>query len=287
MLATLLVLSMNQVSAIIEPGATLQKLESGFDFTEGPAVDNHGDVYFTDQPNDRIMKWSADGKITEWMKPCGRCNGMRFDRHGTLIACADEHNQLWEISSDRKNKVLVDGYMGQPLNGPNDVWIRPDNGIYITDPLYVRPYWHRDPAVLQGGQYVFFLSADRKTLKPVATDLHVPNGIIGSPDGKLLYVGDLGIGKTFRYRIEKDGSLKDKTDFCNLGSDGMTIDSEGNVYLTGHGVTVFDKTGKQIEHISVPEGWVGNITFAGKDRRLLFITASKSVYGIRMRVHGV
>ncbi|MGI4791865.1 MAG: SMP-30/gluconolactonase/LRE family protein [Janthinobacterium lividum] len=114
-----------------------------------------------------------------------------------------------------------------------------------------------------------------------------PNGIIGTPDGKTLYVADIGAGKTYVYAIAKDGALLDKRLFCSLGSDGMTIDSAGNVYLTGHGVTVFNKSGTQIAQIPVPENWTGNICFGGTDRKTLFITASKSVYSLAMRVHGV
>ena len=182
--------------------------------------------------------------------------------------------------------VLVKDFGGKLLNGPNDLWIRPDGAIYFTDPLYKRPYWKRDPAMQQDGQHVYFLTTDRKNLKRVTADLKQPNGIIGTPDGKTLYVADIGAGKTYAYDAQSDGSLTNKRLFCELGSDGMTLDDEGNVYLTGRGVTVFDKTGKQIEHIDVPEPWTANITFGGKDRHLLFITASKSVYGLKMRVAG-
>jgi gluconolactonase len=120
----------------------------------------------------------------------------------------------------------------------------------------------------------------------VITDLKQPNGIIGTPDGKILYVADIGAGKTYSYSVKPDGALEDKTLFCEMGSDGMTIDAEGNVYLTGRGVTVFDKTGKKLTNIPVPESWTGNVTFGGKDRHLLLITASKKVYGIKMRVKG-
>jgi gluconolactonase len=114
-----------------------------------------------------------------------------------------------------------------------------------------------------------------------------PNGIVGTPDGVTLYVADIGGNKTYKYRIHKDGTLTNKTLFCSLGSDGMTMDTEGNVYLTGQGVTVFNRAGKQIKHIDVPEGWTGNVRFGGKDRKLLFITASKAIYGIKKRVTGV
>jgi gluconolactonase len=273
--------------SIIAPGATLHKIQGGFSFTEGPATDRDGNVYFTDQPNDRIVKWSLDGTVADWMKPCGRSNGMCFDAKGNLVTCADDHNQLWSVGPDKKVTVLVKDFGGKLLNGPNDVWIRPDGGMYLTDPLYARPYWKRDPAVQQTGEHVFFVSADLKAFKPVATDLTTPTGIIGTPDGTTLYVADIGADKTYRYHIQPDGSLTDKTLFCSLGSDGMTIDNQGNVYLTGHGVTVFDKTGAQIEHIAVPEDWTGNITFAGKDRTILFMTASKAIYSLQMRVHGV
>ena len=120
----------------------------------------------------------------------------------------------------------------------------------------------------------------------VATDLKQPNGIIGTPDGKTLYVADIGARKTYAYDIQTDGSLANKRLFCELGSDGMTLDAEGNVYLTGRGVTVFDKSGKQIEQIPVPGGWTANVTFGGKDRKLLFITASMGIYGLKMKVAG-
>jgi gluconolactonase len=183
--------------------------------------------------------------------------------------------------------VLVTNFDGKLLNGPNDLWIRPGGGLYFTDPLYKRNYWKRDPAMQQDGQHVYYMTPDRKTVTRVATDLKQPNGIIGTPDGKTLYVADIGARKSYAYNINADGSLSNKRLFCELGSDGMTIDDEGNVYLTGRGVTVFDKTGQQIEQIPVAEPWTANVTFGGKDRDLLFITASKNVYGLKMRVKGV
>ncbi len=271
---------------LIAPGAELKVLGEGYTFTEGPAADDRGNVYFTDQPNDRIMKWSVDGAVTEWMKPCGRSNGMRFDHHGNIISCADDNNQLWAIAPDKSHQVLVKDFEGKLLNGPNDVWIRPDGGMYFTDPLYERNYWKRDPAIQQPGHYVFFLSADHKVLKPVATDLVKPNGIIGTPDGKTLYVADIRGGQTFRYSIEKDGTLSNKTLHCSMGSDGMTLDEQGNLYITGQGVHVFSKTGEKILHIDIKEPWTANITFAGKDHKMLFITASTRVYGLQMNVRG-
>jgi gluconolactonase len=275
-------------SPIVAAGAKLEKIAGGFVFTEGPAVDRDGNVFFTDQPNDRIVRWSAaDNTCTDWLKPSGRANGTRFDAAGNLLACADELNQLWSITPDKKVTVVLKDFGGKLLNGPNDLWIRPDGALYFSDPLYRRDYWKRDPAMQQAGQHVYFLGADRKSIRAVATDLNQPNGLVGTPDGKTLYVADIGARKTYAYDIQVDGTLSGKRLFCELGSDGMTLDREGNVYLTGRGVTVFDKTGKQVEHIDVPEPWTGNVTFGGRDRDLLFITASKAVYGIKTRVQGV
>jgi gluconolactonase len=271
-------------SKITAPGATLQKLASDFAFTEGPASDREGNVFFTDQPNDRILKWSIDGKLSTFMQPCGRANGLSFDREGSLWACADEKNELWRIDPGVKTVVVTD-YKGKLLNGPNDVWIRPGGGLYFTDPYYKRPYWKRGPKEME--ECVYYLAADNKTLTRVIDDLVEPNGIIGAPDGQLLYVADIGASKTYRYRVQADGSLKEKKLFCEMGSDGMTIDNEGNIYLTGKGVSVFDPAGKKIEHIDVAEPWTANVCFGGKDRQTLFVTASKGFYAMRMAVHGV
>jgi gluconolactonase len=269
------------------PGAHLEKLAGGFGFTEGPAADRDGNVFFTDQPNDRIVRWNAaDGAISDWLKPSGRANGTYFDRAGNLIACADDKNELWSVAPDKAVTVLVRDFGGKLLNGPNDLWIRPDGGLYLTDPLYPRSYWKRDPSMQQDGRYVYFLSANHKALTPVAKDLVQPNGIVGTPDGKTLYVADIGASRTYSYAIGEDGSLTGKTLFCEMGSDGMTLDEDGNLYLTGHGVTVFDKSGGRVETIDVPEDWTANVTFGGRDGRLLFITASKGIYGLRMRVRG-
>ena len=270
---------------VVAPGAKLEKRAGDFLFTEGPTSDAAGNVFFTDQPNDRILKWSVDGQLSTFMQPCGRANGLYFDRNGHLLACADEKNQLWSIEPEGKVAVLVKDYQGKLLNGPNDLWVRPDGALYFTDPFYKRSYWKRGPKE-QEGEHVYFLSSDRKQLRRVIEDLRQPNGITGTPDGKLLYVADIGSRKTYRYSIQPDGSVTDKHLFCELGSDGMTLDEEGNLYLTGKGVSVFDPTGKKIAQIEVPEPWTANVSFGGKDRCTLFITASKGLYSIQMRVKG-
>jgi gluconolactonase len=273
--------------SVVAPGAKPEKLAGGFSFTEGPAVDGQGNVYFTDQPNNKILKWSIDGKLTIFCDHCGRANGLYFDRKGNLISCSDEENELWSIDQNRNYSVLVANYHGKKLNGPNDTWVHPLGGIYFTDPLYARPYWKRSPDMQQDGQHVYFLSPDRKNLVRVTNDLEQPNGIIGTPDGNTLYVADIKAGKTYKYRILPDGSLTGKTLFAPMGSDGMTIDKKGNIYFTGKGVTVFNPKGVKIDHIPVAANWTSNVCFGGKDMKTLFITASESFYGLKMKVKGV
>ncbi|MEZ6098861.1 MAG: SMP-30/gluconolactonase/LRE family protein [Pirellulaceae bacterium] len=274
--------------SVVAGGATLEKLPGEYRFTEGPSVDRKGDVYFTDQPNDRIVKWTAStGQVEDWLKPAGRANGTWVDRHGNLIACADEKNQLWSITPDKTVTVLLKDYDGKLFNGPNDVWERPSGGLYFTDPLYRRDYWQRDPAPQQDGQHVYYLAPGGTKAFRVTSDLRQPNGIIGTADGTTLYVADIGASKTYAYHINDDGTLTDKRLFCEQGSDGMTIDRIGNVYLTGRGVAVYNPRGEKIEQIDVPQRWTANVTFAGPHRDILFITASTAIYSIKMQVQGV
>lgn len=273
------------LSRIIKAGVAIEKLSGDFQFTEGPAADKKGNVYFTDQPNDRIMVWTTKGELLTFMQPSGRSNGLFFDSRGFLWACADEKNELWKISPGKEVEVILDEYDGKLLNGPNDLWIAPDGSVYFTDPYYRRNWWTHT-ARPQDKQCVYYLSADRQILKRVEEELVQPNGIIGTPDGKILYVADIGGKKTWKYAVNSDGTLSGKTLFCEMGSDGMTIDTEGNVYLTGRGVTIFDKNGKEIGNIAVPENWTANVCFGDRNRKSLYITASKGLYRIRTLVKG-
>ncbi|MEJ0091255.1 MAG: SMP-30/gluconolactonase/LRE family protein [Limisphaerales bacterium] len=275
--------------SVVAPGAKLEKLAGNFLFTEGPTCDKDGNVFFTDQPNDRIMEWSVDGKLSTFLQPAGRANGMMFDARGSLIACADEHNQLWSIAPDKTVTVLITNFNNKYLNAPNDVWVAPDGGIYFTDPFYKRKWWDHDTMALTNEE-VYHLPPDRKNLVRVTDDLKKPNGITGTPDGKKLYVADIRADQTWRYDILPGGALTNKTLFVAKGSDGMTIDEKGNLYLcaTGqtNGVTVYDPAGNKIDHIDVPEKWSANVCFGGKEHQTLFITATESLYSIRLNVKG-
>ncbi|MEO7101174.1 MAG: SMP-30/gluconolactonase/LRE family protein [Luteolibacter sp.] len=270
------------------PGGELKLVADGYKFTEGPAVDSKGNVYFTDQPNDRILKWSADtGKVTDFLQPAGRANGLYFDRQEKLIACADEKSELWRIDPQtKKHTVLLDKFDKKVLNGPNDVWVDPAGGMYFTDPFYKRDYWQGRGKPDQEKERVFYLPKGA-TAPVIAEDmLAQPNGIIGSSDGKLLFVADIGAKKTYQYEIGRDGALTNRKLFCEMGSDGMTRDSAGNIYLTGKGVTVFDKDGKKLGEIPINKSWTANVCFGGKDMKTLFITAMDSLYSLEMSVPG-
>ena len=265
---------------LIAPGAEVKKLADGFAFTEGPAADSEGNVYFTDIPNERILRWSTDGKLTTFREQSGRANGLYFDKQGNLLACEGGARRLALISADGKHRVLADKYEGKQFNSPNDLWIAPDGGIYFTDPRY----GSEEDRELDG-YWVFHLAPGADKVARVIDDLVKPNGIIGTADGKRLYVADPGAKKTYSYRINEDGTLSGKQLFCESGSDGMTLDEHGNLYLTSGAVLIFDPAGKRLGEIKTPVG-PANVTFGGADGKTLFITARKGLYAIPMQVKG-
>jgi gluconolactonase len=271
--------------SLVAPGAKLQLISNKFSFTEGPAANKKGVVFFSDQPNDKIWKYSTDGKLSVFLEKTGRSNGMYFDHKGNLISAADEKNEIWCISPAGKVTVLLTDFGGHRLNGPNDVWVDAKGGIYFTDPYYQRPYWDRKAPDMKG-QNVYYLGKGKKEAVIVDDSLQQPNGIIGTRDGKYLYVADIRGRKTYRYTIAGDGVLKDRQLFAQQGSDGMGIDNKGNIYLTGNGVTVYNPEGKKIEFISTPSRSTTNVCFSGKHNNVLFITAVEAVYTLQMNVKG-
>lgn len=274
-------------NAIVAEGTSPVRLSGSYSFTEGPAVDARGDVFFTDQPNNRIYHWNCEtGNITLFTDQSGRSNGMYFDARGNLIACADMDNQLWAFDMNGRSKILITDFGGKLLNGPNDVWIAKDGGCYLTDPYFKRDYWKRSPDRQQSAEGLYYLAPGSKQLVVLDSTLNQPNGLVGTPDGKHLYVAEAKANRILKYDIRPNGCLANRRVFANMGSDGMTIDDRGNIYLTGDGVTVFDKNGRKIAHFAIPEDWTANVCFGGKERNTLFITASKSVYTLKMLVHG-
>jgi gluconolactonase len=265
---------------LVADGAKVEKLAGDFLFTEGPAADRQGNLYFSDIPRNRIHRYGTDGKLTTFRENSGGANGLYFDADGNLLACEGVARQLTSIAPDGKVTVLADKYDGKRFNSPNDLWIDPQGGVYFSDPRYGGMQ-----GLEQDGFHVYYLAPDRKRLVRVTSDLVKPNGVLGTPDGKHLYVADAGAGKTYVYAIQPDGTLADKKLFASQGSDGMTRDEQGNVYLTSKEVTVYNPAGEKVASIAVPES-PANVTFGGADHRTLFITARTSLYGVKMKVKG-
>ncbi|MDB5120440.1 MAG: SMP-30/gluconolactonase/LRE family protein [Sphingobacteriales bacterium] len=271
-------------SDIVAENAQPELISEQFIFTEGPAVSKDGSVYFTDQPNNKIWKYDAENKLSLFLNNAGRSNGLYFNKKDNLLACADEKNEVWCINKKGKIKVVISEFEGKKLNGPNDLWISPTGGIYLTDPYYQRPYWTRKSSELDGMKVYYF--GKNKKLIIVEDKLQQPNGIIGTPDGKHLFVADIRGNKTYKYDINPNGTLSNRQLFVEQGSDGMTIDQQGNIYLTGNGVTVYNPKGEKIKHIDIPRKWTANVCFGGKNRDYLFVTASQAFYKLKMNVKG-
>jgi gluconolactonase len=247
-----------------------------YQYTEGPATANDGSVYFTDIDAGKVYRWSPDGSVSVFLQDLDKPNGTQFDSIGNLIVCEGGSGRLISIDPQGKNVVLIDQYNGVRFNEPNDLWIDPQGGIYFTDPVF-------QTQVVQDGQDVYYLLPDHSRVLRVISDLKKPNGIAGTPDGKTLYIADYGARQTFRFDINNDGSLSNKTLFVPIGSDGLKLDGAGNVYLTASNqVQIYSPAGVLLNKILLQEEPT-NLTFAGKDDSTLFITARTAVYTVQMK----
>jgi gluconolactonase len=258
----------------------VEKLAGDFKFTEGPAVDAKGNVYFTDIPDNLILIWTLDNKLDTFRINSGHANGLYFDKDENLLACEGEKGQITSTSPEGDYTSIATEYNGKRFNQPNDIWSDGKGGVYFTDPKY----GGEDDELPQDGMHVYYINPDHTSVIRVCDDFEKPNGVLGTPDGKVLYVTDAQAGKTYKYDIQKDGSLANKTLFVEFGCDGMTIDKAGNVYLTTngkHAVDIFSPSGELLESIVVPEK-PSNLCFGGKDRNQLYITARTSIYRVEL-----
>ena len=263
----------------------VEELSGDFSFTEGPAVDAEGNVYFTDIPPHLILIWTVENQLDTFRINSGRANGLYFDKDENLLICEGEKGQISSISPTGDYNAIATQYAEKRFNQPNDLWPDPKGGVYFTDPKY----GGEEGPLPQDGMHVYYITPDHTSVIRVCDDLEKPNGILGTPDGKTLYVTDSEGGKTYKYAIQEDGSLTDKTLFVAVGCDGMTLDKEGNVYLTTNGkqaVDIFSPAGELLESIKVPQQ-PSNLCFGGKDRNQLFITARTSIYRVEMNTQGV
>ena len=272
MMATLLLCALLQDDFV---AGEVKKLAGDMKFTEGPISDGKGSVYYSDIPNNRIMKW--DGKQNAvWRENSGGANGLRFDKDGTLVACEGGGRRVTRITPEQKVTVLADAYDGKKLNSPNDLAIDAKGGIYFTDPRYGK----RDDMELDK-EAVYYIPPGGGMIVRVADDLKRPNGIELGKDR--LYIADHGGAKVFTYSVNADGTLGDKKHFCDAAVDGMKLDEKGNLWAaTGKGIEIFAPDGKALGTVKIPEG-PANCTFGCKT---LFITARTGFYSVDLKVAG-
>jgi gluconolactonase len=267
------------------PVAPVKKLHGGFKFTEGPAADKAGNVYFTDIPNEKIHHVDLDGKLTTFVPKSNHSNGLMLNAAGEILAC-EMDGQLVAHSPDGKTRrIIADKFEGKRFNAPNDLVIDQQGGIYFTDPEYSAP-----KPFPQGIRSFYYVDAQGKVARLCDKDLPNPNGIILSPDEKTLYVIPSSSPKMLAYPVLGPGKLGEQRVFCEVtgggGGDGLTVDVKGNLYITtGQGLQVFDPSGKKLGTITLPEG-PANVTFGGKDFKTLYVTARTSLYTIPMEIEG-
>jgi len=272
-------------AGLVAPGERLSRIEGEYRFTEGPAAMADGSILFTDQPSNRIHRWDEAKGVSVFLEPASRSNGLYPLPGGGVAACAEEPRALIEIGPDGSTRVIADGFEGIAFNSPNDVWRHPKGDFFVTDPVYPRP-WDPGRKPLQPVHGVYRVEPDG-SVSCVIGDLAQPNGIVGSSDGRLLFVSDIASRKVWRYALGSGALPSEGTVLCEIASDGMTLDERGNLYLTNNdGVTIVAPSGEVLGTIPVPEPWTANVTFGGKDHRTLFITASKHAYTLKMPVRG-
>lgn len=272
----------------IGPAGDVQRLHTGFAFTEGPATDAEGNLYFTDIPANRIHRLDRRGGLSVFIEPSGHCNGLMVV--GSRLLACEMDGRLKEYSlADKSETVLAAQYNEKRFNAPNDLVIDRSGGIYFTDPRFRAP----DPWP-QGQEAVYYRAADG-TVTRLIDDRQAPNGVILSPDEQTLYVIPSMEKQMWAYPVESPGTIGEGRVFCELrqgpgqsnsGGDGLTIDKNGNLYITSSlGVQVFQPDGEYLGTIEFPEQ-PANAVLGGEGGRTLYVTARKSLYAVPMEAEG-
>lgn len=273
----------------IGPIGDVRELHSDLMFTEGPADDGNGNIYFTDVAADHIYVHTAGGKLQTFLAGAGHCNGLMFDMAGTLYACSMDGRLISIDVKSKKITPLAEKYELKRFNAPNDLVLDKHGGVYFTDPHFraPQPLPQKVPAV-------YYRAADG-TLTRVATVTKAPNGVILSPDEKTLFVIPSLQSEMLAYPVLGPGKLGEERVFCtleqpegvkNTGGDGLTIDTAGNLYITSRlGVQVWNPAGKHLGNIAFPQQ-PANVTFGGKDRKTLYATCRTGFYSVPMQAEG-
>lgn len=273
----------------IGPVGKVTKLHSGFDFTEGPAPDAKGNVYFSDIPKEKIYKVDLEGKLSVFTEKSNHANGLKINAKGELVACEmDGQLVAYDVKTKAKRSV-IDKHDGKRFNAPNDLVIDNAGGVYFTDPSFRAP-----KPMPQSKLGVYYVDA-KGTVTRLIDNLPNPNGVLLSVDEKTLYVIPSGSADMMAYPIESPGKIGKGKVFCSLqqaegkkggGGDGATIDTKGNLYITsGIGLQVYDPAGKLLGVIKLPEQ-PSNVCFGGADSRTLYVTARTSLYTVPMEATG-
>jgi gluconolactonase len=270
---------------LIAHDAKLEKVAGGFGFTEGPAWDEKGFLYVSDEEKNTVSRVYPDGKV-ETVVSLGDPDGSTFDKNHHLINCASVLRAIIEIAPDGKYKVLADKYDGKKFNSPNDVVLGPDGALYFTDPTLDLPKGEKQELPNQG---VYRLGGDG-AVQLLIGDLAQPNGLAFSPDGKKLYVDDTKQRDIHSYDFvdgkASNAKLFGKEEGRGGVPDGMRVDLRGNLYVTGPlGIWIWDPEGNHIGTIVVPES-PANLAWGDQDYQTLYVTAKSSVYKIRTKVRG-
>lgn len=254
------------------------KLADGFGAIEGPAWDRSGTLYFSSLGDGKIYRWSKSGGAKVFQELEGRCNGLRFDADGNLLVCQPRARRVLRITKTGGQEIVVDRHGGGRLNSPNDIWVAPGGGIYFTDPRF-----GKGGDLEQEGSFVYYLPPGRKEPIAVIKDLEKPNGIVGTADGKKLFVADSKAQKVYSYTIKTDGTVRDRRLAADTKSDGLAVDDRGNLYATGKTIRVYSPQAALIAQIELPAG-VSNITFGGDEGRTLFCTSRAGIFAIAINV---
>lgn len=285
-----------QLSELVDPAAEVEQLATGFLFTEGALWDwRRQCLLFSDLAGDVMRSWSERGGVVEVRKPSGKSNGLTWDNQGRLVACEHVGRRVTRTEADGSITVLASEWDGKPLNSPNDVVVKSDGAIYFSDPPYglVEFYGVPRPQDLPF-QGLYRISPEGR-LSLLVDDFQAPNGLCFSPDESRLYVDDTERVHVRVFDVRADGSLANGRVFFDYkarlpgwtGSpDGMKLDELGNLYATGPGgIWVITPQGEPLGVIHIPEG-PSNLNWGGPDWRTLYVTATTSIYRIRMRVAG-
>jgi len=283
-----------RLDGIVTAAAQFEQVATGFIFTEGPLWHAAGRyLLFSDIPGDEIRRWSAaDNKVTSFRKPSNKSNGLTWDRQGRLLACEHVTSRVTRTETDGKTTVLASHWQGKTLNSPNDIVCKSDGSIYFSDPTYGRMDvfgLKRETELSFRG--AFRIAPDGK-LALLADDFTQPNGLCFSLDEKRLFVNDTSRKHIRVFDVRDDGMVSGGAVWAETvgtapgAPDGMKIDAAGNLYSCGPGgIHVFAPDASLLGILQVPEN-AANFCWGDDDLRGLYITATKSVYRLRMQQAG-